>query len=262
MDTDKQIIDAPDSVQLEKYATDLVKIYRSEKEKTRELEAIKNELEETYLDTIHRLARAAEYKDDETPHHIMRVSRYSALLAEKLGMSDKEVQDILYAAPMHDVGKIGIPESILMKPDRLTPKEFGIIKTHTVIGANLLANLLAYSKAKVLKLAEEIALFHHEKWNGKGYPRGLSGEKIPLSARIVGLADVFDALTSKRPYKEPYPLIDCIDIIARGRGEDFDPKIVDVLLKHMDEVLKIKEEVDAAQDINRSNITRNKRNQL
>ena len=242
MDTEKHLSGAPDSTQLEKHETDFAQLYQSEREKRRELELVKNELGEAYLDTIHRLARAAEYKDDETLGHIMRMSRYSAMLAQKLGMSDKEVQDILYAAPMHDVGKVGIPDSILMKPGRLTPEEFEIIKTHTVIGANL----LAYSKSEILKLAEEIALFHHEKWNGKGYPQGLSGEKIPLSARIVGLADVFDALTSKRPYREPYPITDSIDIIARSRGEDFDPKVVDVLLRHMDEVLKIKEEVDAA----------------
>jgi len=119
------------------------------------------------------------------------MSQYCALIAEKLDLSAKEVQDILYAAPMHDVGKIGVPDNILMKSGKLTDEEFEVIKTHSIIGANI----LAHSKAEVLKLAEQIALSHHEKWNGRGYPQGLSGDNIPLAARIVGLADVFDALT-------------------------------------------------------------------
>jgi putative two-component system response regulator len=129
------------------------------------------------------------------------MGRYSALIAEKLGLPSKEVQNILYASPMHDVGKIGIPDNILMKPGKLTDEEFGIMKTHSIIGANI----LAHSKSKILKVAEQIALYHHEKWNGKGYPQGLSGDNIPLVGRIVALADVFDALTSRRPYKDPFP---------------------------------------------------------
>ena len=263
MDIDDFPKDSSNSDQLEKYAKDLTEVYKSEKEKRKELEAVyqqlfkhsedisKNyldlkdahqELEKAYLDTIHRLVLAAEYKDEDTGDHIIRMSRYSALIAEKLDLPAKEVQNILYAAPMHDVGKIGIPDSILMKPGKLTDEEFGIMKTHSIIGANI----LAYSKAEVLKLAEQIAISHHEKWNGKGYPQGLAGDNIPLAARIVGLVDVFDALTSKRPHKDPFPVEVALDIIKKDRGEHFDPDVVDVFLENIDEILKIKTEVVSA----------------
>lgn len=166
--------------QLEKYAQDLAEIYKTEKQKRKELQAANEqlvkfaddlnktvkELQEAYLDTINRLVVAAEYKDEDTGDHIVRMSGYSALIAEKLGLSAKVVKDILYAAPMHDVGKIGIPDNILMKHGKLTNKEFDFMKTHTIIGAKILAN----SKSEILQIAEQIALSHHEKWNGKGYP--------------------------------------------------------------------------------------------
>jgi putative two-component system response regulator len=252
--------------QLAKYADDLAKVCRSEKEKRKDLEtanqqlakyaddlnksvlelkAVFQELQESYLDTIHRLVLAAEYKDENTGTHIVRMSKYSALLAEKLGLSDKEVQNIRYAAPMHDVGKIGIPDSILMKPGKLTDEEFEIIKTHTIIGAKILAN----SKAEILQLAGQIAISHHEKWNGKGYPQGLSGNDIPLAGRIVGLADVFDALTSKRPYKDPFPIAKALGIIEKDRGQHFDPGVADAFLDNIDEFLKIKDQVDADGDV-------------
>ena len=248
--------------QLKKYAEDFSEIYRSDKARKDELQAayaqlykhteditgnykaLKEahaELEEAYLDTIHRLVIAAEYKDENTGDHIIRMSRYSALIAKKLGLPDQEVQNILYAAPMHDIGKIGIPDSILVRPGKLTDEEFAIMKTHSIIGAKILSN----SKAPILRLAEEIALSHHEKWNGKGYPRGLAGDEIPLSGRIVSLADVFDALTSKRPYKEPFPADKAIEIIKKERGEHFDPQIVDVFLANIDEILKIKQESES-----------------
>lgn len=255
--------DSSNSDQLKKYAEDLTEIYKSEKEKRKELEAAyqqlekfsedlnKNyldlkathqELQEAYIDTIHRLVLAAEYKDEDTGDHIVRMSRYSALIAEKLDLSAEEVQNILYAAPMHDVGKIGIPDSILMKPGKLTDEEFETMKTHSTIGANI----LAYSKAEILQLAKQIAISHHEKWNGKGYPQGLAGDNIPMPARIVGLADAFDALTSKRPYKDPFPVEVALDIIKKDRGHHFDPDVVDVFLENIDEILKIKEEVVSA----------------
>jgi len=251
------------SDQLKKYAEDLTEVYKSEKEKRKELEASKQqlvkyaddlnqtilelkaahqELQEAYFDTIHRLVLAAEYKDEDTGDHIKRMSQYCALIAEKLGMPAKEVQNIIYAAPMHDVGKIGIPDSILMKPGKLTKEEFEIMKSHTIIGANILAN----SKAEVLKLAEQIAISHHEKWNGKGYPQGFSGDNIPMAGRIVGLADAFDALTSKRPYKEPFPVEVALDIIKKEREQHFDPDVVDVFLENIDEIVKIKAEVVSA----------------
>ena len=248
-----------DADQLRKYAKDLAEVYKSEKQKKKELEAANQqlvkyaddlnktilelkaanqELQEAYLDTISRLALAAEHKDEDTGAHIVRMSRYSALIAEKLGLPAKNVQNILFAAPMHDIGKIGIPDSILMKPGKLTDEEFEIMKTHTTIGAKILTD----SKAEVLKVAEQIALSHHEKWNGEGYPQGLAGDSIPLAGRIVGLMDVFDALISRRSYKDPYPIDVTIDIIKKERGQHFDPDVVDVFLENIEEILNSKEE--------------------
>ncbi|MFC1816348.1 HD-GYP domain-containing protein [Thermodesulfobacteriota bacterium] len=243
--------------QLEKYAIDLSKIYDDEKAKRRELASVyeqlgnyaedlnKNlralkishqELQKAYLDTIRRLVLAAEYKDEDTGDHITRMSKYCGLIAEKLGLADEYVERIHYAAPMHDVGKIGIPDHILMKPGKLTDEEFNIIKTHPTIGAKILSG----SKAEILNLSEAIARTHHEKWNGTGYPRGLSKTDIPIAGRIVGICDVFDALTSKRPYKEPFPVDKAVDIIMKERGAHFDPEIVDIFMKNMAEILKIK----------------------
>ena len=249
-----------DADQLKKYAKDLAEVYKSEKQKKKELEAANQqlvkyaddlnstilelqsahqELQEAYLDTISRLVLAAEHRDEDTGAHIVRMSRYSALIAEKLGLSAKDIQNILFAAPMHDIGKIGIPDSILMKRGKLTDEEFEIMKTHTTIGSKILTD----SKAEVLKVAEQIALSHHEKWNGKGYPKGLSGAKIPLVGRIVGLVDVFDALISRRSYKDPYPIDVTLNIIKKERGQHFDPDVVDVFLENIEEILNIKEEV-------------------
>jgi len=246
--------------QLKKYAKDLSEIYKSEKAKreeikiaygqvmryagdlnstVKELKEKSEEVKDAYLDTIHRLVIAAEFKDEDTGEHIERMSRYSALIAEKLGMSSQFVESILYAAPMHDVGKIGTPETILLKPGKLTDEEFEIMKSHTSIGAKILAN----SKADILQFAHQIAISHHEKWSGKGYPVGLSGEKIPLAARIVALADTFDALTSRRPYKEPYPVEVACDIIKKERGVHFDPHIVDAFIDNIREFITIKNDV-------------------
>jgi len=152
-------------------------------------------------------------------------------------------------------GKIGVPDNILMKPGKLTDEEFGVMKTHSIIGANI----LAYSKAEVLKLAEQIAISHHEKWNGRGYPQGLAGDNIPLAARIVGLVDVFDALTSKRPYKDPFPVEVALDIIEKDRGQHFDPDVVDVFLENIHEILKIKEEVGLKEDLSLTDFAKSKR---
>jgi putative two-component system response regulator len=237
-----------------KYAKDLAQVFKSEKEKAEELQAANQqilryaddlnktrfelkaahrELREAYLDTIHRLVLAAEYRDEGTGGHIARMNRYFALIAEKRGLPAEEVQRLLYAAPMHDVGKIGIPDSILLKPGKLTHEEFEVMKSHTIIGANILAN----SKAKILQGAQQIAISHHERWNGKGYPQGLSGDKIPMAGRIVGLIDVFDALASRRPYREPYPVEMALDIIKKERGQHFDPTVVDIFLENIDEIL-------------------------
>ena len=238
--------------QLKRYADDLVEVYQSEKRKTIELceknrllNTAHQQLHEAYLDTICRLSMAAEYKDEDTGEHIFRISRYSGLLAEKLGLDSEEVENIRYASPMHDVGKIGIPERILLKPGKLTRDEFEVMKTHTTIGARILAN----SKAKILNLAHQIAISHHEKWNGTGYPQELAGENIPLSGRIVGLADAFDALTSRRPYKDPYPIEVALDIIRKGREHHFDPNLVDVFLANMDTIIKIRTEIFAGETV-------------
>jgi putative two-component system response regulator len=196
------------------------------------------------FDTIHRLARAAEYKDEGTGAHIKRMSQYSAAIARKMGLGDREVENILYAAPMHDVGKIGIPDRILLKPGRLNEDEWEIMKRHTVIGAEILRG----SDAEFIQLAEVIALTHHEKWDGSGYPEGLRGVDIPLAGRIVANADVFDAVTSKRPYKEPFSLEKSFKIIKQGRGSHFDPDVVDAFFAVQDEILSIKEKYKDEQE--------------
>lgn len=193
------------------------------------------ELHEAYLDSIHRLSIAAEYKDDDTAMHIQRMSRYSAIIAAGLGLSPAEVEQIRYAAPMHDIGKIGIPDAILLKPGKLTPEEFKIMQKHTLYGAKILEN----AKSDVLRLSEVIALNHHEKWDGTGYPRGVKAAAIPLSARIVALADVFDALTQKRCYKPAFPVDQSLSIIKQGSGTHFDPKVLQSFLDNLDKILAV-----------------------
>lgn len=203
--------------------------------------AIKNtllgqELRDAYLDTIFRLSVAAEYKDDDTAAHIQRMSRYSAILAEGMGLSKVEVDNIRFASPMHDIGKLGVPDAILLKPAKLTPQEFKEMQNHTIIGGKILEN----AKAEILKMSEQIALTHHEKWDGSGYPHGLKGDNIPLSGRIVALADVFDALTSKRCYKPAFSMDETMNIIREGKGRHFDPRVVEVFEKTLDPIIQVK----------------------
>jgi HD-GYP domain-containing protein (c-di-GMP phosphodiesterase class II) len=194
------------------------------------------ELKEAYLDTIFRLSVAAEYKDDDTAAHINRMSRYSALIAESMGLSAEEVEKIRYASPMHDIGKLGVPDAILMKPAKLTNEEFKVMQEHTVFGSKILSN----AKAELLRISERIALTHHEKWDGSGYPQGLSGENIPLEGRIVALADVFDALTTKRCYKPAFSMEQSLDIIKQGVGKHFDPRVTQAFLGNLDKILAVK----------------------
>ncbi len=201
-----------------------------------------DQLKESYVDSIHRLVMAAEYKDEDTGDHIIRIGRYCPLIAEKLNLSDEFIDTIYYAAPMHDIGKIGIPDHILLKPGKLTDSEFETIKSHTWIGARILSR----SKSKILQMAEEISLSHHEKFNGNGYPNQLKGEDIPISGRIVAIADTFDALTSRRPYKEPYPFDIAIEILKKERGQQFDPDILDIFIENLDKILEIRGEIDVA----------------
>jgi putative two-component system response regulator len=180
------------------------------------------ELEETRLQIIRRLGRAAEFKDDNTGYHVIRMSHYARLLALADGMPEYRADILFNAAPMHDIGKIGMPDHILQKPGPLTPEEWLIIKRHPTIGAGIIGR----HKNELLEMARVIALTHHEKWDGSGYPRGLKGEEIPLVGRIVAVADVFDALVSERPYKHAWPVEEAIAYLQRESGKHFDPKLV------------------------------------
>ncbi len=186
------------------------------------------QLEEAHHEVLERLAVAAEFRDDETGQHIKRVGQMSAVLARNLGLPQDQVELIERAAPLHDVGKIGIPDHILRKPGPLTPEEFEVIKAHATIGARILSG----GRFPLLRMAEEIALTHHERWDGMGYPQGLTGEAIPLSGRIVALADAFDAIISLRPYKGAQRIEEAIRAIAAGAGAQFDPRVVDAFLAH------------------------------
>jgi putative two-component system response regulator len=195
-----------------------------------------DELRESRLQIVQRLGRAAEYKDNETGMHVIRMSHFAQVLALAAGCSPAWAEDLLNAAPMHDVGKIGIPDAVLRKPGPLDAEEWVTMRRHPEIGAEIIGE----HPAGVLQLAREIALTHHEKWNGTGYPRGLAGDAIPLSARIVAIADVFDALTTRRPYKEPWPVQDALDHIAAQSGQHFDPDLVVLFAPLLPQLLEIR----------------------
>lgn len=188
-------------------------------------------------ETIVRLSRAAEFRDPETGAHILRMAHYSQLIAANLGMSQEFQSMLLHAAPMHDVGKLGTPDQILLKPGKLTPDEFEIMKAHTTIGYEILKD----SAAPALRMAAVIALSHHEKFDGSGYPGALAGEAIPIEGRVVAVADVFDALTSERPYKKAWELSEAVAWLQRGAGQHFDPRCVDAFLRDWQSVLAIRE---------------------
>ncbi|MYM86563.1 response regulator [Rugamonas sp. FT82W] len=187
-------------------------------------------------ETIMLLCRASEYRDPETGAHIQRMARYSRLIAAGLGLSDEQQSDLLNAAPMHDIGKVGTPDHILLKPGRLTAEEMAVMRQHAEIGYNILKDC----QARMHKLAAEIALTHHERYDGQGYPRGLAGEAIPQAGRIVAVADVFDALTSVRPYKPAWSMEAARQHLLDHSGAHFDPRCVDALLQRWDEVLDIR----------------------
>ncbi len=184
------------------------------------------EVEAANLETLDRLARTAEYRDDQTGRHVERVGRVSALIARQLGLDEDVVRLLRRAAPLHDLGKIAIPDAILLAPRKLEPAEFEEMKTHTTIGARILSG----SQSTLLQLAERIALTHHERWDGRGY-HGLAADDIPLASRIVGLADVFDALTHERPYKSAWPVDLAVAELRSGRGSHFDPAVVDAFMQ-------------------------------
>jgi putative two-component system response regulator len=192
-------------------------------------------IREGQLDTIHRLAIAAELNDEATGVHLQRMSRFAELIAREIGLSEIECQAVLDSSPMHDVGKIGIPDSILLKPARLTKDEWAIMKTHTTIGSRILSG----SRFRLLQAGEEIAISHHERWDGTGYPNGLVREEIPLCGRICAIADVFDAFTSKRPYKDAFLFDHAVTMLRAGKGLHFDPELLDAFLSRLADVKMI-----------------------
>lgn len=195
------------------------------------------ELEQTQIGTIKQLSRAAEFKLHENNNHIIRVSHYAKIIAETLGLGEKWCDLIFKATPMHDVGKLGIPDKLLLKPGKLTPSEWKVIYKHPEMGAKIIGEC----HSNLMRTAKEIALSHHEKWNGTGYPNKLSGEDIPLSGRIVAIADVFDVLTTKQAHKPAWPLNDSIRFIEQNSGIHFDPKVVDALKLSIDRITEILE---------------------
>ncbi|MFD2165224.1 HD-GYP domain-containing protein [Thalassotalea euphylliae] len=213
-------------------------LYDQQRELAEQVRQRTAEIDKTRHEIIKRLGRAAEYKDNETGMHVIRMSYYSRFLAEKIGVDDEWAELLFNAAPMHDIGKIGIPDRVLLKPGKLDEEEWDIMQKHVEYGADI----LGCDDSELLRLAREVALGHHEKWNGKGYPKGLKGEEIPLSARIVAIADVFDALTSERPYKKAWPLEKVVKLLKEEAGQHFDPALVPEFLECMPRILEIKEQ--------------------
>lgn len=207
-------------------------------ERTGQIKEAMKALEISHLDTINRLCHAAEYRDDETGYHVLRISKYCEILARGLGLTDEETWLLSKASPLHDIGKIGIPDSILLKPGRLSPEEFEVMKRHAEIGGEILKN----ANSRVLQVAETVAISHHEKWDGSGYPRGLRQEEIPLMGRITAVADVFDALTMRRCYKPPFSTEKSVEIITDGRGKHFDPRIIEAFQARLNEFVSVQKE--------------------
>lgn len=198
------------------------------------------ELERTRLDIVRSLGKAGEFRDNETGMHVIRMSKSCQLLARAIGMDEATAEMILHASPMHDVGKIGIPDHILLKPGKLEPEEFEIMKTHATIGAEIIID----RPSDLLQMARRIALTHHEKWDGSGYPNGLKGEEIPIEGRIAAVCDVFDALTSERPYKKAWPVEKAVALLTESAGTHFDPALVDAFLGILPDVVALRQEYD------------------
>ena len=201
------------------------------------LQMAERELKLTQDAVVERLSIAAEFRDDETARHVQRMSRYTALLASRAGADAERTEEVRIASVMHDVGKIGIPDSILLKPGKLTPEERRIMEQHSEIGYRILSG----SRSKLLTLAAQIAWTHHERVDGNGYPRRIAGEDIPVEGRMAAIADVFDALTSNKVYKKASPLPQAVEIMKEGRGSHFDAELLDLFLDSIDEVVRIKE---------------------
>lgn len=194
-------------------------------------------LRQTRLNIVQALGMAAEYKDNETGLHVIRMSHFSRIIALEAGFSAEDAEELLHAAPMHDVGKIGIPDAILQKPGKLDADEWAIMQQHPDIGARIIGE----HDASMLQMARRIALGHHEKWDGSGYPAGLAGTDIPIEARIIAIADVFDALTSVRPYKRAWSVDEAVALIREQSGKHFDPHLVNCFLARLDEIIEIRD---------------------
>lgn len=232
---------------LESYAEELEKLVR---QRTAEVVASRQEV-------IACLARAAEFRDNDTGHHILRVGRYASIIGRQLGFSAARAELLELAAQLHDVGKIGIPDSILLHPGKLDPEQFALMQKHCAIARKIIqpisgpeseqlrthtqlgANILQSSRSPLLVLAAQIAQTHHERWDGTGYPLGLAGDDIPLEGRITAVADVYDALSSKRPYKSAFPRARCFEILEEGRGTHFDPRVLDAFFARSDEIVQV-----------------------
>ena len=208
----------------------------------------KRRTEQAFLNTVQRLAIVAAYKDKDTALHVKRMSRYSAVLAGGLCLSPTEVDIVLHGSQMHDVGKIGIPDAILLKPAKLDAHEWDIMKQHTTMGGHMLSG----SPSELMQAGRTIALSHHERWDGSGYPKGLEGEDIPLLGRICAVADVFDAVTTQRPYREAFSNQGAYRILREGRSTQFDPRVVDVFFARLDEIVVIQRPSSKISSIHRS----------
>jgi putative two-component system response regulator len=214
------------------------RLRQQNQELERKVQERTHELEETRMEVIIRLGRAAEYRDNETGMHVVRMSHYSESLGRMAGLDSRECSLLRAASPMHDLGKIGIPDSILLKPGKLDDNEWEIMKMHPTIGASVLAG----SDHEVMLMAETISFTHHEKWDGSGYPRGLKGNEIPMVGQIVAVCDVFDALTTERPYKGAWLVEDAVNLIKEQSGRHFNPDLVEKFLQILPEILEIKDQ--------------------
>ncbi|MFS1425797.1 HD domain-containing phosphohydrolase, partial [Vibrio splendidus] len=206
-------------------------LFSQVKEKTQEINLGK-------LETLNILGRAAEFKDNETGMHVMRMSHYCEILAKALGMTDEDAETLRDAAPMHDIGKIGIPDSVLLKPGKLDADEWITMQKHVEFGVEILGR---QGDSKLMRMAIQVAQYHHEKWDGSGYPNQIAGEDIPLVGRIAAVADVFDALTAERPYKKAWSVDEALSLFEEQKGKHFDPTIVDMFFLKLPEILAIKE---------------------
>jgi putative two-component system response regulator len=207
------------------------------KTRTADLQVALDRLHKSAVDTVLRLGLAAEYRDDQTGRHVLRMAHYAVAVARQLGFAAEALDELFHAALMHDIGKLAMPDSILHKPGPLDPTEWAVMKRHPLVGARILSG----SDSEIIRLAEVVALTHHEKWDGSGYPHGLKGSTIPLVGRIVAICDVFDALSVRRPYKEALPLDRTYEILRSGNGSHFDPDVVRAFFAAESEILRVRE---------------------